>query len=66
MQVLDMTSQSLRDLGARLEKTMPMVNLSENNNDNEDTRLEEDFGNSEIGDQCEIEDETRGIEYYYG
>ena len=43
---LGLTSQNLRDQGARLEKTMSMGNLSGNTNDNEDTRLEEDIGNS--------------------
>ena len=57
-----MTSQNLRDQEARLEKTMPMVNLSGNTNDNEDTRLEQDIANSAIGDQDEIEEEARGIE----
>ena len=56
-----LTSQNLRDQGARLEKTMPMVNLSGNTNDNEYIRLEEDIANSAIGDQDEIEAETRGI-----
>ena len=59
---LGLTSQNLRDQEARLEKTMPMVNLSGNTNDNEDTRLEQDIANSAIGDQDEIEEEARGIE----
>ena len=45
---LGLTSQNLRYQGARLEKTMPMGNLSKNTNDNEDTRLEEDIPNSKL------------------